>query len=359
MRPAFAQGDTNQDGDRASDAPTRSLCATKQDRPANQDHANPSPELERQAESGRRPDQFATCCRSLCVLGEGLRRSSAALRLWHVASLDAPTVALVWSCAFAWSVHVSLPLWAPLLLALAAWAIYIGDRLLDAYAGTSNPPRHRMRERHYFHWRHRRALATLALAAAITCIWIVITRLPAGARVPDSAIAAATLVYFSGVHSRRKLPATHPLSPDFPRACAIGILFTAGCLLPTLSQSLPSGGSSSTLDRMIIPALFFAAVGWLNCHAIGHWESLSLNSHPRALERSATAICVAGSLLAMGLARSEPRLALLVAAGSTSAAGLALLGRQRTRISDVSLRASADLVLLIPLVLLALEHFRA
>ena len=61
------------------------------------------------------------------------------LRFWHLASLDAPTVALVWSLGFAWAAGVGLPVWAPLLLALVAWAVYVGDRLLDARAGFRRP----------------------------------------------------------------------------------------------------------------------------------------------------------------------------------------------------------------------------
>lgn len=54
------------------------------------------------------------------------------LRYWHLSSLDAPTVAVVWSLGFAWAAGVRLPVWIPILLALVAWAVYIGDRLLDA-----------------------------------------------------------------------------------------------------------------------------------------------------------------------------------------------------------------------------------
>src|SRR3954453_13929114 len=42
----------------------------------------------------------------------------AALKFWHLASLDAPTVAVSWACAFAWAADRALPLWAAALLAL-------------------------------------------------------------------------------------------------------------------------------------------------------------------------------------------------------------------------------------------------
>jgi hypothetical protein len=43
------------------------------------------------------------------------------LRLWHLSSLDAPTVAAVWSLGFAKAAGVRLPEWGPVLLILVTW----------------------------------------------------------------------------------------------------------------------------------------------------------------------------------------------------------------------------------------------
>ncbi len=56
-----------------------------------------------------------------------------ALHLWHLASLDAPTVAVVWTLAFAWAAGVHLDRWVLVLLASGTWTVYVGDRLLDAH----------------------------------------------------------------------------------------------------------------------------------------------------------------------------------------------------------------------------------
>jgi hypothetical protein len=275
-----------------------------------------------------------------------------------LASLDAPTVAVVWTFAFAWAAHVRLPAWAPALLALVAWAVYIGDRLLDARAGMCSPPRHQMRDRHYFHWRYRRILAPLALVAACASLWIVATRVPATARVPDSAVAAATLAYFSGIHSRRRLPSrlTHILSPLISRPVLIGVLFTAGCLLPVWSQAAGRDATGSPARLVLIPALFFAALGWLNCHAIARWES---NPHApsKPVQPIAFLVAVAGVFLALALLSNQPRFSILVIAGAASALLLALLDRFRTRLTPLSLRAGADLVLLTPVFLLIPRPF--
>jgi hypothetical protein len=281
------------------------------------------------------------------------------LRIWHLASLDAPTVAVVWACAFAWVVHVRLPAWAPALLALGAWAVYIGDRLLDARAGMCTPPKHQLRDRHHFHWRHRSVLTPLAVLAATASLWIVVTRIPAAARVPDSAIAAATLAYFSSVHSRRRLPEclARLLHPLLSRAVLIGVLFTAGCLLPVWSQAALRVPPRPVERLLLIPALFFAALGWLNCHAIAQWES-NRGVHSKPVRPIACFVGLVGFCLAVLLVWNEPRSAALIAAGAASSLLLALLDRFRARLTPLAVRAGADLVLLTPALLLIQAPFR-
>ena len=280
----------------------------------------------------------------------------APLRLWHLASLDAPTVAVVWCWAFAWTAKVSLPSWAPILLALVAWTIYIGDRLLDARAGMQSPPRHLLRDRHHFHWRHRWKFAPLAAVAALTGAAIVFTRLPAVARVPDSAVAAATLAYFSGIHSRRKLPPAPPvidrvLAAFFSREVLIGVLFTAACLLPLCSQVQPGPASIPTFHLLALPSAFFATLAWLNCFAISRWESAPQAPRPILVHWTALILASVGVLVACSLLRTEPRAAVLLFSGAVSALLLALLNHFRSRLAPVTLRAAADLVLLTPVFL--------
>ena len=248
----------------------------------------------------------------------------AALGFWHLASLDAPTVALVWSWAFARAAHVRIPGWAPIALALIVWAVYIADRLLDARAGMQSPPLHFLRDRHYFHWRYRWLLAPLGLVAALTAADIVATRLPAGARVPDSALAAATLAYFSGVHSRRGIwPLIERLlAPVSAKALLIGILFTAGCLLPLASQ-VPQSAAPATARVLAGPALFLGAAAWLNCYAICQWESGSSLQHG-ILRRACVITSVAG-VAGLLMVSTDAGAALLVVSGAVAAILIAVL----------------------------------
>ena len=54
------------------------------------------------------------------------------LELWHLLSLDAPTVAVLWTWFIAASVHIALPLTSLLAMGLVVWMLYAADRLLDA-----------------------------------------------------------------------------------------------------------------------------------------------------------------------------------------------------------------------------------
>jgi hypothetical protein len=273
----------------------------------------------------------------------------APLRLWHLASLDAPTVAVVWALGFAWATGVSLPLWLPILLALVAFAIYVTDRLLDARAAMRTGQLHRLRQRHTFHWRHRRLLIPLAAAAICASAWMVLALMPVGALPRNSVLAAAALAYFSGVHAERRFPhiLATLLSPFLSKELLVGVLFTAACVLPALSRAAPAPALSRW--PLWASAALFAALAWLNCHSIEHWESV----RPRAHTFSAAALLgVSGLLLATVLASTQPRPAALIAAGAASALLLALLHRLRHRLTPLALRAAADLVLLTPLALL-------
>ena len=279
------------------------------------------------------------------------------IALWHLCSFDAPTVAVVWTLAFAWVASVRLPLWVPILLALVAWSVYIGDRLLDARAGLRSPAHHELRERHYFHWRHRRILIPVAAAAALAAAGIVLLDMPRGARTPNSLLAVAAFAYFSGVHSRHKLPRL--VSKEF----LVGVIFTAGCALPAAlhewSRVHPPGAPSSLCWPLWAPFAYFAALAWLNCHSIARWESGKRGPHITAVPTLGTALALAGLVLAFSCADTHPRSAVLLATGAASALFLALLDRLRSRLTPITLRAAADLVLLTPVLLLPLARLLA
>lgn len=264
----------------------------------------------------------------------------APLRLWHLASLDAPTVAVVWSLGFAWAAGIHLPLWVPLLLALGTWSVYIGDRTLDARSALRSGDTDSLRDRHFFHWRHRRFLLPIAALAAAAAACIIFTLMPAVLRERNSVLGVAALAYFSGVHSPRR---PRWIAPLLTKEFLVGTIFTAGCVVPALTRC-----DAAALWPTLATAAFFAAVAWLNCHAIERWESRS----PQRIQLAGVLIAFAGLLLATLLIASHLRNALLVVAASLASLLLSLLDRRRVRLTPLALRACADLVLLTPLVLL-------
>jgi hypothetical protein len=260
------------------------------------------------------------------------------LRLWHLSSLDAPTVAVVWTLAFAWMAHATLPIWVPIALALAAWSVYIGDRLLDARIARTP-----LRARHRFHWKHRRIFLPLAIAAGLGAIAITLHSMPATARTRDSVLAVAALAYFASVHNPRRLP-----FPDLrlPKELLVGIIFTLACATPAWVRA-----PSHHFD-LLFSNLIFIVLAWLNCHAIEAWESKPESRQPQISQFAATLTVVTLITAAVAVALQHFRPAALLATAALSATLLVLLDQRRHHLTPTALRAVADLVLLTPLILL-------
>jgi hypothetical protein len=271
------------------------------------------------------------------------------VRFWHLASLDAPTVALVWAAAFAWIAKVRLPWWVLVLLPLCVWSVYVADRLLDVRAGlhlqkSGSTHSHSLRERHLFHWRYRRILAPLAVASALTAAWIVVHLMPRSIREHDSLLAAASLLYFTRVHTGRRFFAL--LSKEF----LVGILFTLGCVLPAWSRA--NFQHRFITGPLLITTLLFALLAWLNCYAIDRWESGDQVHTQREFARFALSLATIFVICAAMLTFFNPPSACLLACGAIAALILAVLDCFAGRFTPVTLRTFADAALLTPIFLL-------
>jgi hypothetical protein len=284
------------------------------------------------------------------------------LALWHLCSLDAPSVAIVWSLGFAWAMGVRLAPWVPAMQVLAVWAVYVCDRLLDARPAMEAGQLQRLRERHLFHWRHRRVLLPLAVGAACAACGLILAFMPIAARERNSVLAAACLAYFARVHGDRKRNGSaRPFLPAFiTKELLVGVLFTAGCALPVFGSLWALRRAS--FGPLLCVTAFFALLAWLNCRAIdqwecegrecGRWECGARGRQSRSSFSAACMLAIAGLALA-AVITPLPLVAALLAAGGASAAMLALLDRKRDRLRPITLRAAADMVLLTPAVLLA------
>ena len=262
---------------------------------------------------------------------------------WHLLSLDAPTLAVLWAWSLARAAHAHAAVSAVAVLGLGTWLIYVADRLLDGRAGAD--PRE-LRERHQFHARHRFSFLLAGVAAAALLLGL-IARMPAAARREDAALFGISMLYFAAVHQRR-------VRFRFPREPIVGVLFACACAVPAWS------GSAAAHETLLRLAPLFAALCWLNCMAIQTWEHAE--RAPRWLI-SAAAVCIAAAAAASMLESGDPGALRLAAAVLTAALLLLALDCDRRRalkrapqrepLSALALRILADAALLTPLLLMA------
>lgn len=265
-------------------------------------------------------------------------------QLWHLFSLDAPTVAALWAWGMAGAFHVRLPWSAPLLLALGTWLLYIADRILD---GVGSRRFHAgLRDRHYFYMRHRRGFLVAGACGALLLVWLIATRMTAAAFHEDLVLFALALVYFGLIHLCG--PAVEHW---FPKEMAVGVVFASATAVPAWSRL--AGHRLQLLPLVIL----FATLCWMNCAAIEKWETESGHAHATTqwLQQRLQPVAVLIATLAIlgaivaALLRLPPRTTTLYAACATSA--LLLAGLDRADLSATQLRIAADAVLLTPLLL--------
>ena len=294
---------------------------------------------------------------------------------WHLTSLDAPTVAVCWCLALARVTHVHLPLWVPVALGLGTWSIYLGDRLMDAKRALAP-----LRQRHWFHWKHRQILLPAAILSLAVALALVLHRMPPTIRNRDALLALAAAVYFFAIHSRSaaadpmeslhfanddaaSAPAAHPAAPAanpaftsqvppalrirhlrqlFTKETFVGLIFALVCAAPAATRAV--GGYAV----LVAPVAACFLLAWLNCWLIERWDAGYSGGYLRQFALAAAA-SLAALLAFFGHTDTAGWFLLSMAA---SALLLAWLEHHRLRLGTLVLRAAADLVLLTPLFLL-------
>jgi len=287
--------------------------------------------------------------------------------LWHLLSLDAPTVAALWIWFVARASHVRLPVASPVAMALAVWMLYAADRLLDTRLLNASPREtylhDQLEARHFFHHRHRRAFL-IGIAFAGMGIAALLPRLDPTAIRLYLVEGALLSVWFLILHATRS---AHRL----PKEIAVGCFFSAAIFIPTVARA-------SGLHAALLPyAVLFAALCSLNCLFIYAWEhghgrraqreDWSANARPaHATTRLALAqlnvlamsVAIAGAALAFfhPISLPQPDQWPIAVACALAEVLLLALDRSRKRLSRVNLRAAADLALLTPLLLLPFQR---
>jgi hypothetical protein len=266
-------------------------------------------------------------------------------------SLDAPTVAVLWAWSFARAAQIHAPTAAIAVLGVGTWLIYVADRLLDV----RSPGNSALRERHFFHERHRRVF--LVAAPVVTALLLgLIAVMPAAARRDDTILFAASMLYFAGVH----LPALR-VRRWFPREVAVGVLFALATAVPAWSEE---GSPHAQIGWW---ALLFAGLCILNCIAIETWERSTTST--RSVTVPANALCVAVAAVALLVAHGTAvsgRTGLFFASLVSAVVLFALdrLYRRSFKLTDpanrtcflLGLRVAADAALLTPIFFLFPWH---
>ena len=246
--------------------------------------------------------------------------------LWpNLLSLDAPVVALLWQIFFIRCFHTTAGAGTAVLLALAVWLIYAGDRMLDAWRGEGQTRRH---EFYRLHWR---AVVPVWLALLAAGAWIAWFQLPVELWWRGILLSCGVLLYLGTVHGAPALWRRRG-----SKEAAVGILFALGVSLAAWPMV------QTWIDLLAIGQ--FCVLCWLNCVAIEDWES-------GARARGAV---IAGSVwvaLIAVLLLSEHR-PVIACAETASALGLVALDRYSGRISAEAVRVLADAMLLSPILFL-------
>lgn len=271
---------------------------------------------------------------------------------WHLLSLDAPTVAVLWAWSFVRASEVHPSGSALAVLGIGTWLIYVADRLLDA----SSPTHPALRERHFFHARHRRAFLTTSAGAALLLLAL-IGPMPAAARHEDTLVFAASMLYFALVH----LP-TVRVECWFPRELAVGFVFACATAIPAWSAP------GSPHAELILTVLLFAGLCCLNCIAIETWERPTPSTRTHTVSNIAVALAIASATLMLIPDLRTPGTSRLLLSTFVSATLLFALDRLHHRVTQpdsepanvarflLILRVAADAALLTPLLFVLPWH---
>lgn len=282
---------------------------------------------------------------------------------WHLLSLDAPTVAVVW-CWFlgaAFGLHLS-PI-NLLTLALGTWCVYVADRLLDGWRSADTLG---LRDRHWFYLRYRRPFVIAWGIAGIPLAYLIFSRTQPRVRHDDIILSLIGVAYFLRIHARPPEKGTTRRFPTWlPKELAVGVLFA-------IATAVPAWEASGRSRLLILAIVAFGAACWLNCVSIQVWEdaeakrdSFAIILSPPRTESSGgglteflghhlTAFSIAVGVAAAGMAAitAGSLACLLFLSVALSAILFLALIRNDHRLNALSLRIAADAALLTPLLFL-------
>lgn len=261
--------------------------------------------------------------------------------LWpNILSLDAPLIALAWQELWAQCLVVEISWMHRVMLALATWLAYSGDRLLDArrLKGPTESPRHKFSHKHYL---------------LLTKVWFIglVTVITLGLQLSvleiiNGLILLVVVASYFLIHHWQYTRAFAGSAKEI----TAGTVFSVGTVFFVMTVSA------------LTSALLLCFASWvglcvMNCLAIACWD----RQRDKVMEQHSLARCwiradlwlwlwaIAVITLALGAWSMNPRLGPMAVALSLSSVALNELAR--TEGSDLR-RVLADMLLLTPVLLL-------
>lgn len=284
--------------------------------------------------------------------------------LWHLLSMDAPTVALCWTAFTASAAGLRLPVVSEVAMWLAVWTLYAADRLFDTrhLATGESCGADLMEARHLFHSRYRGSF-WVGIVVSLLGLCVLLPMLPAATLRLFAVEGVLMAGYFAAVHSASgSRRSENTRDGRLPKELLVGPFFAAAVFIPTISRR-------PELRLGLLPlAVLFGGLCSLNCLSIFAWERPRSVTAPVgtgwAVHRLETltwlfvGLSVGIGLLPVsdGLWPISFRIYALACAGSGMA--LAACGHCGSRLSRTTLRAAADACLLTPLLVLPFLHNR-
>lgn len=283
------------------------------------------------------------------VLGDVPRVVPAEQRkpLWlypNLLSLDAPLVAMSWLYVFAVTWRLYVPWETYATLGLAVWVIYVSDRLLDV--SLSGGPSAKLEARHRFHSENRKRFSVAASVAMILALILMVTRMPM--TIYSHLLLGGVMV--AGFFGLAMLSSQDADEVPHTKNVLAGITFAFGTAMTAHMYRYEYGLSDMFFSREFV---CFAVLCVLNISAIDLWEhaSRSTDQEIKASDELALTLplmLLAAASLAYALFDEEQASRPFFYSTFTASGLLYILNRMRGQFSMDAMRVLADAALLFP-----------
>lgn len=268
--------------------------------------------------------------------------------LWllpNLLSLDAPLVAMAWLYVFARTWRLGYHPWeAYASLGLAVWIIYVADRLLDA--SLAGGKKASLEPRHRFHLEHLKVFRIGLLLAIVTAVALVLMRMPMA--IYKHLLLGGVMV--AGFFGLSMLSSQDPREVPHTKNILAGMTFAFGTAMTAHLYRYEYDIYDMLASREFV---CFAVLCILNISAIDLWEhaARSADEETKASDELALTlplILLAAVALIYALMDQEGSTRPFFYAILTGAGLLYALNRVRASLQMDTLRVLADAALLVP-----------